>query len=478
MKTKRKISTSDPVSGFLKEHLGSKANSAILKLKSYRIETVGQLAGIMQISITRLTKKEAQRRGVSAGYLLTQNNRLPDAPIQRLKRLLQISESEAKKLANVCEMVPEDYQRYYFDTGWALGAVKRSVKSTQALTRDVSRNKIFSGFYVIPRIEEAGQVFNQGERGTCVANATCTLLNYKSGRNLSRQFHYHQCKMVDRMIHIEGTTIESAFKILSKKSLIDIGIIDESIWKYVPHSKRTEHQGPPPEDAFFTERVLTANQPVFISKNDKVQDIKYLLNYEVNGKTCPVVIGIPLYESFFSWSTAETGWVTLPIPGEAVVGHHAMIVVGYDEDRKLFLVRNSWGPHWATQNDKGYNGHAWIPYNYISRFCETGASIIDVDLEEMVIQEHDRLYFRKLRSSRKQKTIASSRTKTKSPQRKRRRISFSGWLIRAAAILLLWHAYQEPINNFKNKLLTYLEGNVDLSTIRNITSEKIEKLTN
>ncbi|KKM63136.1 hypothetical protein LCGC14_1514590, partial [marine sediment metagenome] len=78
-----------------------------------------------------------------------------------------------------------------------------------------------------------------------------------------------------------------------------------------------------------------------------------------------MIIGIPIFESFFSWSTSETGWVTLPLPGEAIVGYHAMIIVGYDEDRKQFLVRNSWGLHWAHQNDKGYKGHAWIPYEYI-----------------------------------------------------------------------------------------------------------------
>ena len=41
-------------------------------------------------------------------------------------------------------------------------------------------------------------------------------------------------------------------------------------------------------------------------------------------------------------------------------GYHAMVVVGYSDETKFFLVRNSWGEHFG---DKGY---CYIPYSYIS----------------------------------------------------------------------------------------------------------------
>ena len=37
---------------------------------------------------------------------------------------------------------------------------------------------------------------------------------------------------------------------------------------------------------------------------------------------------------------------------------HAMVVVGYDDGRECFIVRNSWGVRW------GDGGYCYIPYNY------------------------------------------------------------------------------------------------------------------
>jgi hypothetical protein len=46
-------------------------------------------------------------------------------------------------------------------------------------------------------------------------------------------------------------------------------------------------------------------------------------------------------------------------------GGHAMVVVGYDDCRQAFRVRNSWGENW------GDNGSIWVDYNYfIIDFCD------------------------------------------------------------------------------------------------------------
>ena len=36
------------------------------------------------------------------------------------------------------------------------------------------------------------------------------------------------------------------------------------------------------------------------------------------------------------------------------------MAVGYDDAKKRFLVRNSWGTRW------GLDGYFWIPYAYLS----------------------------------------------------------------------------------------------------------------
>ena len=476
MKTNRTISRNDPVYDFLYKIIGNRALNAVKHLRRYRIETVGQLAGILQISIPNMSRKEAQKKGVTAAYLNVQK-RHPERIQIRLQQLLQVSKSDALKIVNACKKVQTKYQHYYFNSGWALGAVKQTLRVPDSYRITASPVKVKGGFYVVPGYQDAGGIFDQGDRGTCVANATCTLLNYKTNAGWSRQFLYHQCKMVDKMRSTEGTTIEAALEILSKKELVDFGNVDELVWPYNPHTRDTEHQGPPPEKAYSCKRVIGSGKPIFIHDNKKNQDIKYLLNYRVNGKSCPVVIGIPLYESFFSWSTAETGWVTLPIPGESIVGYHAMIIVGYDDERNLFLVRNSWGPHWAQENDKGYKGHAWIPYEYIKKYCFLGASIIDLAMKDFKVHESDRLYYKKLVPVWTGR-VAAAKKKNKGPVKtKAHKITFIGWLIRIAAVILLWNAYKEPVINFKNKVASYIENRIDLSEIRHEATEKWNELT-
>lgn len=76
----------------------------------------------------------------------------------------------------------------------------------------------------------------------------------------------------------------------------------------------------------------------------------------------PFVIGIPVYagpKGLESQQAATTGQVDNPDPGDALLGGHAITVVGYDRIQQKFLVRNSWGPNW------GDHGYFWLPYAYI-----------------------------------------------------------------------------------------------------------------
>jgi len=57
----------------------------------------------------------------------------------------------------------------------------------------------------------------------------------------------------------------------------------------------------------------------------------------------------------------RTGVVPMPKKGEKQLGGHAMLIVGYDDDRQVFIVRNSFGRKWGLQ------GYCLIPYAYIMR---------------------------------------------------------------------------------------------------------------
>lgn len=61
----------------------------------------------------------------------------------------------------------------------------------------------------------------------------------------------------------------------------------------------------------------------------------------------PFVFGFTVYESFESEQVAQTGIVPMPAPGETVVGGHCVVAVGYDDSKRTFIIRNSWGTGWG-----------------------------------------------------------------------------------------------------------------------------------
>jgi hypothetical protein len=82
-------------------------------------------------------------------------------------------------------------------------------------------------------------------------------------------------------------------------------------------------------------------------------------------KTClnlgfPFAVGIMIYNSFETNIVAKTGIVPMPTPQDKLLGGHAVLCVGYDDSRKVFIMRNSWGSKWG---DKGY---FYLPYDYLT----------------------------------------------------------------------------------------------------------------
>ena len=61
------------------------------------------------------------------------------------------------------------------------------------------------------------------------------------------------------------------------------------------------------------------------------------------------MLGIKLFQSFEAGEVASSGHVPMPQHGEASVGGHAVCMVGYDDSRRVFIVRNSWGASWGDK---------------------------------------------------------------------------------------------------------------------------------
>jgi hypothetical protein len=72
---------------------------------------------------------------------------------------------------------------------------------------------------------------------------------------------------------------------------------------------------------------------------------------------CPVVVALLLGTQFYT----PVAGVVEPNPGEADTDYHAVLAVGYGDDKaqKFILVRNSWGDAW------GIAGCAWLAAEYL-----------------------------------------------------------------------------------------------------------------
>ena len=73
----------------------------------------------------------------------------------------------------------------------------------------------------------------------------------------------------------------------------------------------------------------------------------------------PFVFGFVVYPSFETQEVAESGKMIMPDKSESPLGGHAVLAVGYNDEEKVFIIRNSWGIEWG---DKGY---FYMPYDYI-----------------------------------------------------------------------------------------------------------------
>lgn len=71
----------------------------------------------------------------------------------------------------------------------------------------------------------------------------------------------------------------------------------------------------------------------------------------------PILIGADVDEGFLKLQ----GDFVWRAPSGAPKGGHAMLVVGYDDARRAFMVLNSWGDKWAD------GGYGWIDYEYFPR---------------------------------------------------------------------------------------------------------------
>ena len=198
-------------------------------------------------------------------------------------------------------------------------------------------------------------ILDQGQLGSCVANAFALNISYitKNNINLCRLLLYALCRIKDNTpLSVDGgTTVRTA-----GSSIANYGTCPEVIYPY--SSKNVaNYRLLPPLVAFKNSNLFKSFSYTFIQ-----QGINYLNNIKAifNTYNVPIIFGFMVYESFMTENVAKTGLVPMPdLNKERFQGGHAMNIIGYDDEKQLFICANSWGIEW------GNKGFCYMPYEYI-----------------------------------------------------------------------------------------------------------------
>ena len=219
-------------------------------------------------------------------------------------------------------------------------------------------------------------VRSQGELGACTAFSTSSIFEYilnshndNSSCVLSPRFLYYN--VCDKSL--DGTPIDngsSYYKVI--ESLGEQGICYEELCPYKSGSLEE-----PSEDAKSDALTRLVTQAMNVKLAHK--DITSALT-----EGYPVAISLKLYNSFHQ---PIKGFVFRPSETEInsgdFEGWHAMVICGYSEKDKVYIVRNSWG------EDFGENGYCFIPFSYIedTNLCSHACIITGVSCGE--VQNHE-----------------------------------------------------------------------------------------
>ncbi|MFI6763099.1 C1 family peptidase [Micromonospora sp. NPDC050417] len=199
-------------------------------------------------------------------------------------------------------------------------------------------------------------VINQGTVPLCTAAVVTALAAYFARR--ARQtivrpsvlFNYRMARRLMGSPDRRGAHIDSSIVAWQR-----FGMPDEAAWPWTASSVDAD----PPADLAASAGCSSDVTSWRIRREEVVPSVYLDVLRAAIVAGLPVACEFPLYVSQFA--AFETGVIPLPKEDERSLGRHIALLVGLDDARRHFRVRNSWGTEWG---DRGYGT---LPYAYVEQ---------------------------------------------------------------------------------------------------------------
>jgi len=210
---------------------------------------------------------------------------------------------------------------------------------------------------------QMSKVKNQGNVQSCAAFAATAIIEFQKRKRaeVAHEYDLSEALLYEISTHETNQTSSScrrAGRFFSNiiNALKSFGIPREDCHPY-------ERVCEDPPSKFGEESPLWCERWSELSSLNKIKDAVAIDTLDLKALknaiyVAPVLAGMIVFADFFSYSGGV--YEHPPSEGESIEGFHAIVLVGYDDNKKALELRNSWGEDW------GEGGYAWMSYDLVT----------------------------------------------------------------------------------------------------------------